>query len=121
MIDQSLRNERILSEVADPEVAVILLDVVLGYGANDDPTAEMVPVICAAQAEAANNGRYVSFVAQVCGTTGDPQDLSHQEAKLREVGVTLAQSNAQAVYQAAAIAAAAGQESTQKSSKRKVR
>lgn len=121
MIDQGLRNERILSEAADPEVAVILLDVVLGYGANDDPTAEIVPVICKAQTEAANNGRYVSFVSHVCGTTGDPQDLSHQEARLREVDVILAQSNAQAVYQAAAIAAAAGQESARKSSKRKAR
>ncbi|NKB81082.1 MAG: acyl-CoA synthetase FdrA [Nitrospirales bacterium] len=121
MIDQGLRNERIVSEAADPEVAVILLDVVLGYGSNDDPTAEMVPVIRTAQAEATNNGRYVSFVAQICGTNGDPQELSLQEARLREAGVVLAQSNAQAVYQAAAIASAAGQKSTQQSSKGKVR
>lgn len=121
MIDQGLRNERIVSEAADPEVAVILLDVILGYGSNDDPTAEMVPVIRTAQAEAASNGRYISFVVHVCGTTDDPQDLSRQEARLREVGVILAQSNAQAVYQAAAIALAADHESTQQSSERNVR
>ena len=37
MIDYSLRNRRILVEAADPETAVVLLDVVLGYGAHPDP------------------------------------------------------------------------------------
>ena len=37
MIDYSLRNRRNLQEAADAETAVILLDVVLGYGANPDP------------------------------------------------------------------------------------
>ena len=41
MIDYSLRNRRILEEAADPETAVILLDVVLGYGSNPDPAAEL--------------------------------------------------------------------------------
>ena len=41
MIDHRLRNERLLAEAADPQVAVILLDVVLGYGAHPDPAAEM--------------------------------------------------------------------------------
>ena len=39
MIDQTLRRERILQEAADPEVAVILFDVVLGYGAHPDPAS----------------------------------------------------------------------------------
>jgi len=37
MIDASLRNERILDEAGDPEVAVLLLDFVLGYNASADP------------------------------------------------------------------------------------
>ncbi len=37
MIDYSLRNRRILQEAADPETAVILLDVVLGCGAESGP------------------------------------------------------------------------------------
>lgn len=48
MIDHRLRNERILKESLDPEVAVILLDVVRVHGAHADPAAEMVPVIAAA-------------------------------------------------------------------------
>ena len=39
MIDPGVRNERILREAADPETAVILLDVVLGYGSHENPGA----------------------------------------------------------------------------------
>ena len=45
MIDQTLRIERIQKEAADPEVAVILFDVVLGYGAHADPAAELGPAL----------------------------------------------------------------------------
>ena len=45
MIDLRLRNERMLEEAADPQVAVILLDVVLGYGSHPDPASEIVPVL----------------------------------------------------------------------------
>ena len=47
MIDYRLRNERIVKEAEDPETAVILLDVVLGYGSNADPARELVPRPCA--------------------------------------------------------------------------
>jgi succinyl-CoA synthetase alpha subunit len=101
MIDHRLRNERLRREAADPEVAVILLDVVLGYGAHPDPAAEILPAIRAAR-EAA--GRPPAFVAFVCGTERDPQGLARQEAALAEAGVILAASNAQAARAAAAIA-----------------
>jgi FdrA protein len=45
MIDYSLRNRRILVEADDPETAVILLDVVLGYGSHPDPAAELSSVV----------------------------------------------------------------------------
>jgi succinyl-CoA synthetase alpha subunit len=104
MIDHQLRNERIVKEAADPEVGVILLDVVLGYGAHPDPAAEMVPAIKKAQALAARKRRRIAFVGFVCGTDGDPQDFARQEAALRDAGMVLAESNAQAVRIAAAIA-----------------
>jgi succinyl-CoA synthetase alpha subunit len=108
MIDQTLRRERILQEAADPEVAVILLDVVLGYGAHPDPAPELAAALAQARALAAAAGRQLAFVASVCGTAGDPQGLARQEGALREAGVLLAESNAQAVRLATAIAARAG-------------
>lgn len=106
MIDQRLRVERIGREAADPEVAVILLDVVLGYGAHPDPAAELVSAI--AETKAATGGGGPAFVASVCGTEADPQSLSRQEAALREAGVLLADSNAAAVRLAASIAEGRG-------------
>ena len=104
MIDFRLRNERILAEARDPEVAVILLDVVLGYGAHADPAGELVPVLAKAQALARKAGGKLAVVGFVCGTEEDPQGLSKQERALRAAGMVLAGSNAQAARLAAAIA-----------------
>jgi succinyl-CoA synthetase alpha subunit len=104
MIDHRLRNERLLQEAADPQVAVILLDVVLGYGSHADPAAEMTPAIEKAQQAARKKGRSLAFVGFVCGTEEDPQGLERQETALRGAGVHLAESNARAVMLAAAIA-----------------
>ncbi len=104
MIDFRLRNERILAEANDAEVAVILLDVVLGYGAHPDPAAELVPVLRKAQAAARRKKRSIAFVGFVCGTELDPQGLEGQEGALRAAGMILTASNAQAVRLAASIA-----------------
>jgi hypothetical protein len=93
MIDHRLRNERLLAEAADAEVAVILFDVVLGYGSHPDPAAEMAPALASAR----RKNRSVAFVASVCGTDEDPQGLARQEEALRKAGVLLAGSNARAV------------------------
>ncbi len=103
MIDPRLRNETIEETAADPTVAVILLDVVLGTGANPDPAGVLVPAIENAQATARAAGRRVAVVASVCGTEGDPQGLGAQEAKLAAAGVILASSNARAARIAASI------------------
>jgi FdrA protein len=103
MIDHQLRNQRLLQEAADPEVGVILLDVVLGYGAHADPAAEMVPAIAKAQTLAKKRRQRIAFVGFVCGTEGDPQNLERQESALREAGMLLTESNAQAVRLAATI------------------
>ena len=89
MIDYSLRNRRILVEAADPETAVILLDVVLGYGAHPDPAAELSSVVRQAS-------RKVSVVCSVTGTNHDPQNRSCVEAALRKAGAIVMPSNAAA-------------------------
>jgi FdrA protein len=108
MIDHRLRNERLIKEASDPETAVILLDVVLGYGSHADPAGEIVPVVQKARTLSSKAGRNLVIIGFVCGTAGDPQNLSRQEAALREAGVILAESNAQAVRTATAVAVGAG-------------
>ncbi len=104
MIDFRLRRERLLNEAADPETAVVLLDIVLGYGANLDPAGEISPAIKEAKRKAKKGGRHLPVVAAVCGTRGDPQNLKLQEEKLMEAGAVLMPSNAQAARMAALIA-----------------
>jgi len=104
MIDYRLRTERIVREAEDPETAVILLDVVLGYGSHMDPSSELVPAIHRARAIASAKGRAIAFVGQICGTAADPQDFGRQWRALSDSGMLLAESNAQAVRLAAGIA-----------------
>jgi len=103
MIDFRLRNERIVAAAKDGATAVILLDVVLGYGAHADPAGALVPAIAEATRAAAKSGRSLAVVASVCGTPADPQGLEGQEKRLAAAGVLLAPSNAQAARLAASL------------------
>ncbi|MEO8289266.1 MAG: acyl-CoA synthetase FdrA [Chloroflexota bacterium] len=103
MIDMTTRIERILLEAANPEVGIILLDVVLGYGAHPDPAGALAPAIRQAIALAKAEGRTLQVVASVCGTEADPQQLSRQRKALKEAGVTVAESNAGAARLVAAM------------------
>jgi succinyl-CoA synthetase alpha subunit len=96
MIDYSLRNRRILVEADDPETAVILLDVVLGYGSHPDPAAELSSVVRQAS-------RKVSVICSITGTNQDPQNRSRVEAALRRAGAIVMPSNAAACKLAAQI------------------
>lgn len=104
MIDPSYRDERLAAELADPEVAVVLCDVVLGYGAHPDPGGDLAAAVRRARESA---GRPVTVVASVCGTDADPQGLARQEAVLRAAGVVVLPSNAYAAEVAGAIVARA--------------
>jgi hypothetical protein len=103
MIDFRLRNEHIVAAAEDPTTAVILLDIVLGFGSHPDPAEALRPAIRGARERVSADGRRLSIVGSVCGTDRDPQGLARQEGDLREQGVLLAPSNAQAARLAAAI------------------
>jgi FdrA protein len=89
MIDYSLRQQRIRDEASDSEVAVILLDVVLGYGSNPDPAAELVDVVREAVEK-------VSVVCSVTGTDRDPRGRGAVARALEEAGAIVMPSNASA-------------------------
>jgi succinyl-CoA synthetase alpha subunit len=94
MIDFSLRKKRIIQEAADPETAVILFDIVLGFGANMNPLEEITPAI--KEASQAATGRHLSFICSVTGTDSDPQNRSVVMRGLQEFGVIITDSNAAA-------------------------
>lgn len=96
MIDPSLRAERVVCEAEDPETAVILVDCVIGYGSHEDPAQELSEAIAKAKELAEKDGRYISVIATVCGTEGDPQCRSVTQKKLENAGAIVLPSNAQA-------------------------
>jgi FdrA protein len=96
MIDNDLRIRRLLQEARDPEVAVIMLDVVLGYGAHPDPASELGKAVEEAQWLARGEGRELLVVASVTGTDEDPQGLSQTTSALERAGVIICESNSAA-------------------------
>ena len=93
MMDNDLRIRRLDKEAGDPQVAVLLLDVVLGYGAHPDPASELAPAIAKARKIAADDGRYLEVVAVVAGTDEDPQNMADQIRALKEAGAVVETSN----------------------------
>jgi len=97
MMDQNLRIRRLAQEASDPEVAVILLDVVLGHGAHADPASELAPAIAKAIAQVRDQGGDLVVVAVLVGTDEDPQGMPEQARLLREAGARVETSNDVAV------------------------
>jgi FdrA protein len=93
MIDNDLRIRRMKQEAADPEVGMILFDVVLGEGSHPDPASELVPVI----KEIREQRLETEFVAVVIGTDDDPQNLQSQIDQLRDADVTVFRTATEAV------------------------
>jgi len=92
MIDFDLRLRRLRQEAADPEVALILLDVVLGDGAHADPAGELAPVIQRLRDVAHGAGRDLDVAVVVIGTDLDPQDRKRQVEDLERAGARVCRS-----------------------------
>jgi FdrA protein len=99
MIDPAARTEILRAQAFGEDVAVVLLDVVIGHGSHADPAGQ----VAGACADVVASGAAV--VAYVLGTGGDPQGLERQRQTLREAGALVTGSSAQAARAAAAIAA----------------
>jgi FdrA protein len=99
MIDPGDRAERIAGAAADDSLAVILIDVVLGYGAHPDPASILAPA-CRKATEQPAGPRVIAYVL---GTEADPQVRSRQSRILEEAGCILAPTATRAALMAAAL------------------
>jgi FdrA protein len=84
MLDNDLRLRQFRQAAADPEVALILMDVVLGEGAHPDPASEWAPAISEALRQ-----RSVEVVVLLVGTEADPQGLPQQRQRLAQAGAAV--------------------------------
>jgi FdrA protein len=103
MIDPEARIEHLREQGRDARVAAIILDVVLGYGAHDDPAGALGPVIAdITGGRGAGDGPRV--VVYVLGTGHDPQGLDAQRRAFAEAGALVTGTAARAALVAAAVA-----------------
>jgi FdrA protein len=103
MLDPSSRIEAIERAGKESDVAVLLLDVLLGHGVARDPAGDIAPALEAARAGARAQGRGLTVVATVVGTADDPQGLAGQIERLEAAGAWVLPSNAQAARMAACV------------------
>ncbi|MFN2302935.1 MAG: acyl-CoA synthetase FdrA [Anaerolineales bacterium] len=101
MIDNELRIQRLTQEAADPHTAVILFDVVLGYGAHPHPAEALAEAIKKILAEESQKDHRLIFLCAITGTEEDPQGYQTSKRVLQDVGVFVCDSNAQAARMAA--------------------
>lgn len=106
MMDNELRLKRMAAEAEDPETALILMDVVLGYGSHPDPASELAPAISSAREHAEKEGRRLEVVVTLSGTEADPQGRDAQQQKLLDAGARVFLSSDAAVRYAGKLLAA---------------
>lgn len=97
MIDPAARVELLHEQAADPTVAVVLLDVVLGEGSHEDPAGVLVPPL----REIRDSGAIP--ICHVLGTDQDTQGLAGQVETLREAGCLVTMTAARAALAASAV------------------
>ena len=95
MIDNDLRTRYISMAGHDPTTAVVVMDVIIGYGAHPDPGLELGDSIRLAKKEAGQQGRELIVITCVTGTKDDPQGLTATITKLKGAGAVVCDTNAQ--------------------------
>ncbi len=97
MIDPTVRDAAMAQALEESGVAVVLIDIVIGFGAHSDPAGAAARVV-----GGAGESR-PAVVASVVGTDFDPQHRASQVRKLEQAGILVAPSNARAAELALAI------------------
>jgi FdrA protein len=95
MIDPEIRREPLAAALADSTVGVVLIDIVIGYGAHPDPAGQLAEMLRTMQGTDCP-----TIIASVTGTEQDPQVRSSQINTLQAAGIHVAGSNADAAIAA---------------------
>lgn len=101
VFDPQLRIRRLMKELKDEETAVILLDFITGPGVAQDPITPVVEAI-----KKADQKRHITYIANICGSKQDPQNIVEKKKLLEEAGVIVTASS----YESARLAGALMQE-----------
>lgn len=101
MIEPILRNERLAAAMKDSAVAILLFDLILGYGSHENPAGVLAEGVerarWIARERPADCPREIVAVASVTGTDLDPQKLDAQTRLLERANITVMPDNRGAV------------------------
>lgn len=92
MIDPQARNSWLVKESKRDDVAVLLFEVMLGWGSADDPLAGL---------DGLQKGPLA--IASICGTKADKQDYDRIASELKDLGVVVFGSSGNAAAYAAKV------------------
>ena len=95
MIEPAVREEPLLEVIHEPSIGVLLLDVVIGNGVHPNPAGQLVEML---SDHATDN--MPTIITAVTGTDEDPQCYAKQVTILRDAGIAVAPSNADAALAA---------------------
>lgn len=101
IIDTGLRGQRLEEDMRDPTCRGIMMDIVLGFGADPDPASKFASIINRVRKDLPDGGPII--VCSVCGTDADPQSCAQQEKTLEDAGCFVFPTNAQAAKAVARI------------------
>lgn len=82
VFDPGIRIKRLKEELADKELAVILLDFITGPGVAQDPITPIVKIIGNHSGD-----RHITYIANICGSYEDPQNIVEKKKLLEDAGV----------------------------------
>jgi hypothetical protein len=97
IIDPTLRLQHLAGLPVGRTPTVVILDVVLGYGAHPDPAPDTAAAIKQAIGQAAADGASLAVVVSLTASAGDPQGREHTARLLRDAGASVHASNGAAV------------------------
>ena len=103
VMDPSILVDRMIQEAHDPEVGVILFDLLYGHAIHADPVGAIEDALKEIRRIEAEEKRHICMIASLCGTDIEPQNVADQARRLNEYGVILEQSNAKAALLAGLI------------------
>lgn len=103
VMDPSILVDRMIQEARDPQVGVILFDLLYGHAIHPDPVGAIEDALREIQRIEQEEKRHICVIASLCGTDIEPQNVADQARRLEEYGVILQPSNAKAALLAGLI------------------
>jgi FdrA protein len=93
-----------MQEARDPEVGVLIIDMVMGTNTLEDPASVYVPPIKSAIVTAKSEGRNLAVIIHICASEDDEKNnLRTQEQQFSDAGCLVFKTNEETAFMAAAI------------------